>query len=135
MQVSSMHITFNTEDEWKMAGEQGWMQQIDLQYHWENEGYSTFDDFLAALKYNKRKGIKAERKSIASQGLTVRRLFGDDITPDIWDKFYGFYMATCGKLFLLWQMLLVLVAVAYAHSYRLIRAKVMHHSRSMVLGI
>lgn len=91
-----MHITFNTEEQWKIAGESGWMQQIDLQYHWVNGGYSSFDDFLAALKYNKRKGIKAERKSIVSQGLTVRRLLGADITPDIWDKFFGFYMATCG---------------------------------------
>lgn len=96
MQMSSIHIAFNTEAEWKAAKEIGWMSKVDLQFHWDNNGYKTFDDFLAALKQSKRKSIRQERKSIAKQRLRVERLTGDAITAEIWDKFFEFYSDTTG---------------------------------------
>jgi Peptidogalycan biosysnthesis/recognition len=96
MRMSSVHITFSTEADWRAAAAVGWLSQMDLQYHWENDGYTMFDDFLAALKQSKRKSIRQERKSVAKQGLRVRRLRGAEITEDVWDRFFEFYMDTSG---------------------------------------
>jgi hypothetical protein len=60
----------------------------------------TFDDFLAALKQSKRKSIRQERRSMAKQNLRIQRLQGAQITPDIWDAFYDFYIDTTGTLVL-----------------------------------
>ena len=37
--VSSLHITFLTREEWQLAGELGFLQRTDQQFHWRNEGY------------------------------------------------------------------------------------------------
>ena len=60
--LSSAHVTFLTEPEWRLLGERGFLQRTDQQFHWENAGYATFDDFLAALASRKRKTIRRERK-------------------------------------------------------------------------
>ena len=96
LQMSSAHITFSTEADWKAAARVGWMSQMDLQYHWQNQQYATFDDFLAQLKQSKRKSIRQERKSIAKQGLRVARLRGEQITDEVWERFFKFYMDTTG---------------------------------------
>ena len=59
-------------------------------------GCRTFEDFLAALKQSKRKSIRQERKSMVKQNLRIERLQGAQITPDIWDAFYSFYVDTTG---------------------------------------
>lgn len=96
LEVSSLHMTFNTEDEWAALGQLGYQQRTGIQYHWENQGYSSFDDFLMNLKQSKRKNIRQERKSVAKQGLKLRRLSGDDLKSHHWDDFYGFYRNTTG---------------------------------------
>lgn len=63
----------------------------------ENQGYSSFEDFLAALKQSKRKNVRQERKAVAAAGLRLRRLTGDDLTPGVWDRFYEFYQNTTCK--------------------------------------
>ena len=65
-----------------------------MQFHWTNPGYSSFDDFLKALSANKRKTIRRERVRALEDGLTVRRLEGDDITSAHWDFFFRCYMDT-----------------------------------------
>lgn len=56
--VSSLHITFNTEEEWRALEGEGFLSRIGLQYHWVNRDYTSFEDFLAALKQSKRKSIR-----------------------------------------------------------------------------
>ena len=56
--VSSLHVTFPTGEEWAALGSMGFQQRRGIQYHWENRGYDTFDDFLADLKQRKRKSIR-----------------------------------------------------------------------------
>jgi predicted N-acyltransferase len=51
---SSLHVTFLAEEEWKLLGRLGFLMRIDQQYHWLNQGYATFDDFLARLSSRKR---------------------------------------------------------------------------------
>jgi predicted N-acyltransferase len=93
LDCSSTHITFCTQPEWQALGDAGWLQRIGTQFHWENNGYKSFDDFLDALNSRKRKAIKRERRD-AQAGLTIRALSGPDLTPAIWRAFYQFYLNT-----------------------------------------
>ena len=95
--ASSIHATFLREREWAQAGALGMLQRTDQQFHWVNEGYGTFDDFLGALASRKRKAIKRERREALSAGITVEHLTGADITEDHWDAFFAFYMDTGGR--------------------------------------
>jgi len=62
--VSSLHVTFNTEAEWRTLESEGFLSRVGLQYHWANQDYATFEDFLAALKQSKRKSIRQARPSV-----------------------------------------------------------------------
>ncbi len=96
LEASSLHITFPMEVEWRRLGQQGLLLREDQQFHWENAGYSTFEDFLAALSSGRRKTIRRERRD-AQAGLEIVALTGSDLTEDHWDAFYGFYMDTGGR--------------------------------------
>ena len=91
--VSSLHVNFPTEDDWTAMGEAGLLQRQDMQFVWRNDGYATFDDFLAALSANRRKTIRRERRE-AREGLDIRVLTGADMTEAHWDAFFAFYMDT-----------------------------------------
>ncbi|MGD9839070.1 MAG: GNAT family N-acetyltransferase [Afipia sp.] len=93
-QASSVHVTFAHKDEWDFLAKQGFLQRTDQQFHWHNEGYGTFEDFLATLASRHRKAIRRERRDALANGITIHPLTGDDITPDVWDAFFAFYMET-----------------------------------------
>jgi len=92
--ASSVHVTFAPEDEWRLLGEIRFLQRNDQQFHWENAGYATFDDFLGALAARKRKAIKRERREALEPGIEVQWLTGSDLTETVWDHFFAFYMET-----------------------------------------
>jgi hypothetical protein len=92
--ASGVHITFATEDEYRFLGELGFLQRTDQQFHWENAGYGSFDDFLGALASRKRKTIRRERQEALQNGIDVQWLTGSDLTEDVWDHFFAFYMET-----------------------------------------
>jgi predicted N-acyltransferase len=92
--ASSLHLTFLTEGEWNAHGGAPFLRRTDRQFHWINEGYGSFDDFLAALASRKRKALKKERREAVSAGVTIERLTGADITEAHWDAFFAFYKDT-----------------------------------------
>src|SRR6187399_1043997 len=93
--ASSVHVTFAREGEWKFLAEHGFLQRTDQQFHWHNQGYQSFDGFLATLNSRHRKAIKRERReALATDGITIHALTGQDITEDAWDAFFEFYMET-----------------------------------------
>ena len=92
--VSSLHVTFPTHAEWERLGAAGFLMREGKQYHWENRGYATFDDFLGELSSRKRKAIRKERREVADAGVTLKRLSGADITEAHWDAFYKYYRST-----------------------------------------
>jgi len=92
--LSSAHITFLTEAEWRMLGARGFLQRTDQQFHWENDGYADFDDFLSRLASRKRKAIRRERKDALAPDIDVHCLTGSDLTEEVWDAFFAFYMET-----------------------------------------
>jgi predicted N-acyltransferase len=93
-ELSSAHVTFLTEPEWRALGERGFLQRTDQQFHWENAGYASFDDFLGHLASRKRKTIRRERKQALEPGIEVAWLTGSDLTEAVWDAFFAFYMDT-----------------------------------------
>jgi uncharacterized protein len=97
LSVSSFHITFPCEEEWRLCGDMGLLQRTDRQFHWINEGFSTFEDFLAALSSRKRKTIRKERRVIADSNVTIHALSGDEIEERHWDAFYRFYRNTSDR--------------------------------------
>jgi len=93
--LSSLHVTFCTEDEAQaLTGFEGTLHRITQQFHWENHGYASFDDFLAQLSSRKRKMIRKERETARAHGLTIRALTSDQIEPAHWDAFWLFYQDT-----------------------------------------
>ena len=92
--ASGVHVTFATEPEFRFLGELGFLQRTDQQFHWVNPGYQSFDDFLGALSSRKRKTIRRERADALASGVSVHWLTGRDLTEDIWDNFFTFYMET-----------------------------------------
>lgn len=91
--LSSAHATFIHEEEVPLFEAAGWLIRIDSQFHWHNDGYQSFDDFLAALSSRKRKAIRKERAA-ALEGLEVQHLTGDAIEDHHWDAFWAFYQDT-----------------------------------------
>ena len=92
-EVSSLHLTFLPECQWRRAAGIGCLQRMDTQFHWRNDGYATFDDFLAALSSKKRKNIRRERREALANGISIEWLSGD-IREGHWDAFYDFYVDT-----------------------------------------
>ncbi len=94
LDASSLHITFLTEPEWALAGESGFLQRTDQQFHWENRGYDSFDAFLGDLSSTKRKTIRKERDAVAAEGVSFDWLTGSDLSEAAWDDFFDGYIDT-----------------------------------------
>jgi uncharacterized protein len=92
--ASSVHVTFAPEREWKFLASHGFLERTDQQFHWHNQGYGTFEDFLGTLASRHRKAIRRERRDALGNGITIHALTGEDITEDAWDAFFAFYMET-----------------------------------------
>ncbi len=95
--VSSLHVTFCEHAEWARFGDAGFLQRTGRQFHWKNQGYDSFDAFLAGLNSRKRKMIRKERRKVAESGITLRALRGAAIEPRHWDSFHRFYVATADR--------------------------------------
>lgn len=91
--LSSAHATFVEPEQLTYFETADWLLRSDIQFHWLNRGYETFDQFLAALASRKRKNLKKERLA-AQKGLVLKRLSGEDIKEVHWDAFWAFYQDT-----------------------------------------
>ncbi len=91
--ASGVNVTFPTEAEWRLMGDEGLLRRQDQQYHWFNQGYADFDGFLAALSSNRRKTIRRERRD-ALAAVEVVPLTGGDLKEEHWDAFFDFYTDT-----------------------------------------
>lgn len=93
-ELSSLHATFCTEEEADAGEAMGLMVRATQQFHWLNNGYSDFDDFLASLSSRKRKNIRKERQQANAFGGEIHVLTGDALEPEHWDAFWQFYQDT-----------------------------------------
>ena len=92
--ASSVHVTFPSRSDNEALQRIGFLSRTGEQFHFVNEGYRDFDDFLAALASRKRKAIKRERREALGDEISVEPLTGSDIKPEHWDAFFAFYMDT-----------------------------------------
>ncbi|MGI9368206.1 MAG: GNAT family N-acetyltransferase [Ruegeria sp.] len=92
--VSSLHATFCTRAEAEAGEQMGLMSRTSQQFHWLNDDYATFDDFLTALSSRKRKNIRKERAEACEFGGVIRTLTGSELRPEHWDSFWQFYQDT-----------------------------------------
>lgn len=90
---SSVHATFIMPEQQQMFRDAGWLMRTGEQFHWQNEGYGEFADFLGALSSSRRKMIRKERER-AQAGLEIVHLRGRDISEAHWDAFWTFYQDT-----------------------------------------
>ncbi len=95
--ISSVHVTFPERAEAEALTEAGFLERIGQQFHWTNDGYRDFDDYLAALNSRKRKAVKKERREALDGGLEIEVLTGADLNTRHWDAFYRFYLATSDR--------------------------------------
>ncbi len=92
-ELSSAHATFIEPAQTPLFERAGWLLREDIQFHWQNRGYATFEDFLGALSSRKRKDLRKERAA-AQAGVEIRALRGSDIRAEHWDAFWRFYQDT-----------------------------------------
>ena len=94
VEVSSLHINFLPERQWRTAGRHGYLRRMDQQFHWHNANYASFEGFLADLSSKKRKNLKRERREALANGISIEWVTGTDLTEGHWDAFHAFYMDT-----------------------------------------
>ncbi|WP_436071543.1 GNAT family N-acetyltransferase [Devosia sp. LjRoot3] len=92
--ASSVHLTFLPDEDAATATASDWLSRVDTQFHWHNDGFSSFDAFLETLSSRKRKVIRRERRDALAEGISIRWLSGADIKEHHWDAFFDFYEDT-----------------------------------------
>jgi len=95
--ASGLHVTFPDRDDWRFLSGAGLLPRQDQQYHWFNNRYGTFEDFLAALSSGRRKTIRRERRDAQASVDEIVGLTGAALTEEHWDAFYAFYQDTGGR--------------------------------------
>jgi len=96
-ELSSAHVLFTPRKEAERYAQLGMLHRHGVQFHWENRGYATFEDFLSDLPSKKRTQIRREMRAPAEQGITIETLTGDALTPEIADVAYALYLTTVDK--------------------------------------
>jgi predicted N-acyltransferase len=92
--ASSLHVLFPTEPERELLAGRGFLTRKGCQFHWANDGYRTFDEFLGRFSADKRKKAKRERRRVAEAGIVFEHLRGNEPTPADWDAIFEFYSRT-----------------------------------------
>ena len=92
--LSSVHVNFCHPEEAQALEDVGYHTRIGLQYHWHNQGYAGFEDYLGAFRSKRRNQVRRERREMEKQGVTIRTYRGDDITAELVDPMFDFYLQT-----------------------------------------
>jgi predicted N-acyltransferase len=92
--IPSLHILFGSPQDLQACEKAGLLQRSQVQFHWQNQGWRDFDDFLASLNQEKRKKIRQERRKVQEAGVTFRAVRGPDMTGDDWALLLRCYQQT-----------------------------------------
>lgn len=95
--LSSGHVLFAPEAEARALEDRGWFLRVAHQYHWHNDGYADFDDFLSRFRSKRRRSIRRERRLVRDAGYTIETLAGPDVSVALMDRIFEFYAATCDR--------------------------------------
>src|SRR5262245_29741601 len=92
--LSGAHVCFCREDEIEPLRDAGYALRLGVQYHWRNQGYASFDDYLSRFRSKRRNQIRRERREVAEQGVRVEMLRGAAIADALFDPMFRFYVST-----------------------------------------
>ncbi len=95
--LSHLQCLYAEPDDQQAFRDAGFVERFDVQFLWSNQGFQSFNDFLAVLTARKRKQIRKERATVAEQGVVLKTLSGADLDFAFWQQFYGFYCDTYQK--------------------------------------
>jgi len=98
-ELSSVHINFCSEDELEALQQVGFIPKIGLQFHWQNQRYQSFDDYLGAFRSDRRNKIRRERRELIDQGITVRALEQEELNPDHLHTMFRLYKHHIDRLY------------------------------------
>jgi uncharacterized protein len=93
-QLSSWHVLFPTDETAASLDQAGLILRRDCQFHWYNQGYESFEAFLATFTAEKRKKVKRERRRVAEAGIEFDTLHGGEMDASLWKIIYAFYADT-----------------------------------------
>ncbi|MCW9014983.1 MAG: GNAT family N-acetyltransferase [Gammaproteobacteria bacterium] len=96
-QLSTIHWLFNQKDNQEILSKFDLLTRFDYQFHWTNNNYKSFDEFLSELNSKKRKNIKRERRKVKESGIEIKTIQGKDLTEEQWQQLYNFYQITFMK--------------------------------------
>jgi len=94
---SSLHWLFPSKDQLQHFDGQGFLRRTGCQFHWTNQGYQDFEDFLSHFSSSKRKQVKRERRRVEEAGIQFRLLDGHSASDDDWHDFHRLYTSTFDK--------------------------------------
>lgn len=93
-ELSGVHVNFCLDEERHALVEAGFMPRLGFQYHWRNEGFESFEDYLASLRSKRRNQVRRERRALEEQGVTIERLYADEIPEAMFEPMYRIYLET-----------------------------------------
>lgn len=94
LSISSIHFLFTDKESSEALRKHGFHQRLSVQFNWQNANYSNVDDFMASLTARRRRSIRKERAGIAKQGVRLKRIVGENISPNDMAFFYRCYQQT-----------------------------------------
>ena len=97
LQLSSVHCLFLSDQETDSLAASQWLLRHDIQFHWQNNRYQDFDEFLASFSSKKRKNVKRERRRVREAGIEMEVVAGNKLTDEQWQFFYRLYRHTAYK--------------------------------------
>ncbi len=97
LNASSMHVLFPDARDRRFLEAAQLMTRLDCQYHWRNEGYSSFDDFLDGFTAEKRKKLRRERRRVAESGVSCRTVGGSELDEAMIEVIFRLHAATFAR--------------------------------------
>jgi hypothetical protein len=95
---SSVHVNFCLPEEARALAARGWLRRTGFQYHWTNEGFASFDDYLASLRSKRRNQVRRERRELEVQGVEISTYTGDEVSEDLVPQIFDLYRVTIERL-------------------------------------
>ena len=94
---SSLHWLFTDKQDTGTLLKHGFMRRTGCHFHWHNDGYRSFDDFLSRLSSRKRKKTRRERRYVREAGIRMEIIHGNEASEAQWETLHGFYRSTFEK--------------------------------------
>jgi uncharacterized protein len=94
---SSLHVLYCRDEEAQWLEGAGLMRRASAQFHWRNDGYRDFEDYLARFRHEDRKQVRRERRRVLEAGVSVEVLAGKDVEPSLWPRIFALYTSTSDR--------------------------------------